>query len=127
MDPMSPAYASPLNVGDTVLVTGTICIKNSSGGTEMIRDANIVCVVTKGFWDYEAGWRFHGKVPAEADVAVLQASGLTEYGPDWYRANRPDDAAGLAKSEKALAAFDPSKVYFSEHEITLNPEAGLRR
>lgn len=115
-----PAHPSPLKVGDCVLVTGLLYLTNSRGGTEMLRDANIPCTVTKAFWDYETGWIYHGTPTETSDVERLRALGTSEFGPDWQRKNHPNDAAGLAHAVKALAEFDPTKVVFWEHDIKKN-------
>lgn len=122
-----PAYKCPVSVGDRVQVSGKVCLTSSAGGTKVIDNANIECAVTKAFWDWETGWRFWGSPADATDLAMLRECGTSEIGPDWYRANRPDDAAGLARAEAAVAAFDPSKVYFSEHDIAARPGIRLGR
>lgn len=113
----TPAYSSPLKVGDRAMVTGLLCLTNSLGGTAMVENANMPCTVTKAFWDYETGWRFHGTPTEASDVERLRAVGTTEIGPDWYRKNMPNDSTGLALAVKSLEEFDPTKVFFSEHDI----------
>jgi hypothetical protein len=112
-----PKHGCPVEVGARVRVVGTLCLTNTVGGTEAIRGAGMECVVTKAFWDHETGWRFWGSPLEAADLETLRERGTSAFTPDWYRANRPTDAAGLAIAEAAVAAFDPSKVYFSEHDI----------
>lgn len=118
---MDEAYECPIAVGDEVLVTGTLAVTNSSGGTTIVEHAGTTCRVTKTMWDYECGWRFHG-VPVDVEaVREIRRQAVTGYDPDWYRVNRPGDAQSLAHAEAAQAAFDPSKVFFSEHDVTPVP------
>lgn len=83
----------------------------------MVRNANIMCLVTKAFWDYETGWRYHGTPVEASDVEKLRVIGTTKYTPDWYRENRPGDDDGLRNAETGLRNYNPAKVFFSEHDV----------
>lgn len=126
MNPEEPSHPAPFDVGDTVAVHGLLAFSNSSGGTgtmQLTKAAPMLCRVTKSLWDYETGWRYHAEPVADEDIERVRRAGTTQFNPDWYRANRPDDAAALARSIEAEAAFNPSKVFVSEHDATLTEKA----
>lgn len=120
-----PEYPSPAEVGDTVTVTGTLTTVNSSGGTESLKHDGVECVVTKAFWDYEAGWRFHGRVVDEAKLEDFRAQATSEYTPDYWKEKYPDQPHHYERSKAALESFDPGYVYFSEHSLA--PSLAPRR
>ena len=55
----SPEYANPYPVGSVVKVK-SYCFNNKAGGTEMVNESAL-CKITKAWWDYECGWRYHAK------------------------------------------------------------------
>lgn len=117
MEPYTPSRSAPFDVGDAVFVHGLLAFRSTAGGTETLqlsRNRPIRCRVTKSWWDYETGWRYHGEPLDEEGVERIRRKGTVDIGPDWYRENRPDDKEGLAQAEAALAAFDPRRVFFSE-------------
>lgn len=119
MNPEQPSHPAPFDVGDLVAAHGLLAFRNSAGGTgtlQLGRDDAMLCRVTKAFWDYECGWRYHATLVAERDVARIRLAGTSAYGPDWYRANRPGDQVALAEARQALATFDPRHVFFSERD-----------
>jgi hypothetical protein len=116
-DHEEPEYPSPVAVGDTVTI-GRVSATNDVGGTLLLDDMkDVEAVVTKAFWDYECGWRYHGKLVNEADVEAVRASGTTEWTPEHYKEKFPGIPDLVESVTKAKAEFDPSKVYFSEHEL----------
>lgn len=116
-DGLPPSHRSPVSVGDEVNIVGMLCASNSSGGTEILKHDGIQCRVTKVMWDYETGWRYHGTPVDPAGLELVRTQTQSQYDPDWYRQNRPDDAEGLARAVAALEKYDPSKVYFSEFDL----------
>lgn len=116
-EPTEPDYPAPFAVGDEVDVSGTLATTNSAGGTEIIRHSGVRCRITKAWWDYETGWRYRGTPLDPKDVSEIRQQATSEYGPAWYRKNRPEDLEGLRRSIEAERAFDPSNVGFSEHDI----------
>ncbi|NTF23490.1 hypothetical protein G6L37_34535 [Agrobacterium rubi] len=85
-----PEYPAPCAVGDVVNVTGTFCNSNSVGGTEILEHAGTDCVVTKSFWDYKAGWRFHGRVVEEDAIEDFRRQATAEFGAEQYREKYPN-------------------------------------
>ena len=122
----TPAYESPVEVSDEVLVTGTVCATNDVGGTCILKHDGLSCRVTKKFWDYETGWRYHGVALDESAVAEIRRQATTEFTPAHYREKYPDASELIESAERAFAAFDPSKVYFSEHDFAPAPSRTLR-
>lgn len=112
-----PDYPAPCNDGDTVLVTGTLCNSNSNGGTTILQHGGTECVVTKSFWDYETGWRFHGRVADEEAADDFRRQSTSEYTPEYYREKYPDQPEHYERVKAANEAFDPGYVYFSEHDL----------
>lgn len=121
----TPEYESPADVGDSVLVTGTLCTNNSVGGTEILEHEETTCVVTKKFWDYETGWRYHGRVVDDASIESFRAQSTSEFTPDDYREKYPDQLHLYESAKAALEKFDPSYVYFSEHDLAARPKHSL--
>ncbi|AOG03395.1 hypothetical protein [Bosea sp. RAC05] len=124
MNPDVPSYPSPLEVGDEALVTGTLCVTNSSGGTTIIRHAGMTCRVTKSFWDYECGWRFHGTPVNQGDVGELRRQGTTGIDPEVYRERYPNNPDLHTSAVEAARTFDPGRVFFSEHDVAPSPKPG---
>ena len=116
-----PEYDSPWAVGDPVNVVGTLAVTNTSGGTAVIRQAGVECEITKSFWDYEVGWSYWGRVPEGAALEAIREQATTQHGPDFYRANYPANPEMAERAEKSIAAFDPSIVFFTEHDIAPRP------
>lgn len=127
MDHETPSYESPANVGDrvTLAASGTVCTSYDSGGTCILNlgGNDLEVTVTKAFWDYETGWRFHGRAEGPF-VEEFRRQATSGYTAEHYRkeyANAPELAAD---TERAFREFDPAKVYFSEFD--LNPQPSLR-
>lgn len=96
-DPHTPAYESPLGVGSTASVTGLIAANNAAGGTVIVTDgipSGVALRVTKAFWDYETGWRYHGVAADQAAESLLSQKGAVP-----------------------RAGETEAKAYFSEHDI----------
>jgi len=117
-----PDYPAPCRVGETVLVTGTLCSTNSVGGTEMLQHGGTECVVRKAFWDYETGWRFHGRVVDEAATEEFRRQATCEFTPDHYREKYPTQPQLYERVKAAHDAFDPGYVFFSEHDLAPSPK-----
>lgn len=122
-DDMPPEYPSPVEVGETVFVSGTLCNTNTSGGTTILEHSGATCVVTKSFWDYETGWRFHGRVVDEANVQSFREQSTTRFTPEYYKEKYPTSPSLYEDAKKASEAFDPGYVYFSEHDLAPKPAA----
>ncbi|MBY3433616.1 hypothetical protein HFN89_05585 [Rhizobium laguerreae] len=116
-DDQPPEYPSPAEVGESVLVTGTLCTSNTSGGTEILKHNGTPCVVTKAFWDYETGWRYHGRVEDAAALEVFRAQATTAFTPEHYLKEYPNNPDLYERAKKAAKDFDPGHVYFSEHDL----------
>lgn len=120
----TPSYPSPCNIGDEVTVSGTLCVTNSVGGTTILEhDGTVTVKVTKAFWDYETGWRFHGKVAPGPVVDEFRRQATSRYTAEDYRRMYPGNPELATTAEKAAHDFDPSKLYFSEHDIVRAPSA----
>lgn len=119
-----PDYPSPVEVGDTVTVHGTLCTNNSVGGTEILEHDGIECRVTKAFWDYETGWRFHGRVVDPAAVEDFRVQATSEFTPEFYREKYPNQPEHYERVKVAFENFDPGHVYFSEHDLAPRPKPG---
>lgn len=116
-DNQPPEYPSPAELGESVLVTGTLCTNNTSGGTEILKHNGTQCVVTKAFWDYETGWRYHGRVEDAAALKTFREQATTGFTPDHYREKYPNNPDLYERAKKASEDFDPGYVYFSEHDL----------
>ncbi|MCS4089264.1 hypothetical protein [Rhizobium sp. BK176] len=110
-------YPSPAALGESVLVTGTLCTNNTSGGTAILEHAGTQCVVTKAFWDYETGWRYHGRVDDAAALDAFREQATTRFTPESYREKYPNNPDLYERAKKAADEFDPGYVYFSEHDL----------
>lgn len=116
-------YSSPLAVGDEIEVHGRLSIVNDVGGTSEIEHAGTKVRVVSRRWDDETGWRFTGQLVDDEAIAAARSAGTSEYDADHYRRNYPDQPHLAESSEKAAASFDPSRVFFSEHDIEPKPRA----
>jgi len=125
-DTDEPDYESPHQVGDEVLVTGILTVKNSVGGTESIDHDGVVCKIEKAFWDYETGWRYNGRILSEADIGRARKQSLSSYDAEHYRREYPDQPHLAESAERAAAEYDPSKAYFCEHDISPVPQPQVR-
>lgn len=121
-----PTHPAPAEVNDEVLVTGTLCAHNDVGGTEILKHAGVMVRVTRSFWDYETGWRFVGKIDDESIVALVRQQATTGIDVEDYRTKYPTAVELIASAEKARAEFDPSVVYFSEGDFTIDVGPALR-
>lgn len=125
----TPRYASPAEVGDKIVLaaSGTVCTDYDAGGTCILdlQGSEVEVTVTKAFWDYETGWRFHGRVegPIVEDFRRQATSG---YNPEHYRKEYPNAPHLAADTERANRAFDPSTVKFSEFDIKPQMSMQLR-
>lgn len=129
MDHESPNYDSPAEVGEKVILSasGTVCTHYDSGGTCILRleGSDLEVTVTKAFWDYETGWRFHGRAEGPI-IEEFRRQATSGYTPEHYRkqyANAPELAAD---TERAFSEFDPAKVYFSEFDLKSQPSLRMR-
>jgi hypothetical protein len=116
-DDQPPEYPSPAEVGKAVMVAGTLCTNNSSGGTEILKHNGTQCIVTKAFWDYETGWRYHGHVEDTAAIEAFREQATTGLTPESYREKYPNNPDLYERAKKAAKEFDPGYVYFSEHDL----------
>lgn len=116
-DDDTPEYPNPAEVGASVLVTGTLCTNNSVGGTEVLKHSGTQCTVTKAFWDYETGWRYHGRVEDAASIEEFRKQSTSEFTPEYYREKHPENPSLYERVLKASERFDPGYVYFSEHDF----------
>ncbi|MCZ7861043.1 hypothetical protein O9X98_06455 [Agrobacterium salinitolerans] len=121
IDDETPEYPSPAEVGEAVVVTGTLCNTNSAGGTTILKHDGVRCVVTKAFWDYETGWHYHGRVEGEADVEAFRAQSTSVFTPGHFKEKFPNNPNLYEEAVKACETFDPGYVYFSEHDFARKP------
>ena len=110
-------YPCEFDIGDQVFVTGDLSTHNTVGGTEVLKHGGVECVITKSFWDYEAGWRFFGRVVDEGDVDDFRGQATSRFTADDYKEKYPKNPNLYITAVAALKTFDPSLVYFSEHDI----------
>ena len=89
-------------VGDVVIVKW-VAFSNDMGGTEMIeKGIRFKVEVTKSWYDYETGQRYHGRLLEAKDVARVRREGTTGHADQ-----RPADRG----------PWDPSVVYFGSHDV----------
>ncbi len=83
----SPYVANP-QTGDMVLVSG-YAYTNESGGTALHKGTAKV-KLTKGWWDYETGWRYHGRCADRpgTTVYVSQFDVLNKVPTHWMTTHR---------------------------------------
>lgn len=112
-----PTHDQPVQVGEVVDVVGLICNRNDVGGTTILENPGVECRVEKAFWDYETGWRFHGRVIDDKVVENFRKQAMTGYTPEHYKTQYPANVALYEDALKAQREFDPSYVYFSEHDL----------
>ncbi|MGY3582323.1 hypothetical protein ACVIGB_000753 [Bradyrhizobium sp. USDA 4341] len=129
MNHENPSYESPASDGDRVILSssGTVCTSYDSGGTCILDldGEDFEVTVTKAFWDYETGWRFHGRAEGPI-VEEFRRQATSGYTPAHYRkeyANAPELAAD---AERAFREFDPAKLYFSEFDLKPGPSLWMR-
>ena len=120
------AYEPPADVGDAVFVTGMATVVNSTGGTTTLRHDGLACEVTRAWWDYETGWRFAGRISDADAVASAREQSTSAHDADHYRRTFPNNPGLAQRAEKAAAEYDPSVVYFSEHDLAPAPAPGRR-
>ncbi len=82
-----PTHDQPVQVGEVVDVVGLICNRNDVGGTTILENPGVECRVEKAFWDYETGWRFHGRVIDEKVVENFRKQATTGFTPSTIRRN----------------------------------------
>ena len=114
-----PSHECPIEVGDTVMVRGTISATNDCGGTKILKlpRTPIACVVTKRYWDHETGWRFHGRVVDLEIVENFRVQTTKGFTADHYREKYPNNPEIAENAAKAARDYDPGKVYFSERDL----------
>jgi hypothetical protein len=122
----SPDYASPCEIGDVVMVTGTLCTSYTNGGTAILKHSGTECEVTKSFWDYETGWGFHGRVVDPATVEDFRAQSASSLTAEQFLEKHPNDRKHFEDILKANEKYDPGYVYFSEHDLAPRPKPGMR-
>ena len=125
MDPDTPSYQNPVEVGQEIVVTGTLAVTNSAGGTTIVKHDGILCRVTKAFWDYECGWRYHGTPVDESDLTEIRRQGTADIDLESLRLKYPEATELHDRAAAAQRNFDPAKIYFSEHDVALAPGARL--
>jgi hypothetical protein len=114
-------YTCPCKEGEEIQVSGTLCVTNDVGGTTILDlPEELTVTVTKAFWDYETGWRFHGRASGPV-LEVIRQQATTGYTADHYREKYPGNPQLAIDAEKAAREFDPSKIYFSEFDIVRAP------
>lgn len=107
----------PVAVGDEIEVHGKLTLINDVGGTSDLPLPGARVRVASIRWDYETGWRFTGQLLDDEAIAAARLAGITGYDAEHYRRTFPDQPHLAESTEKAAAAFDPSKVFFSEFDI----------
>lgn len=126
MNPENPAYPCPIAVDEEMVLTGMIVATNEVGGSVVLDDETVRVKCSKVFWDHECGWRFHGELLDETDIARVRAltasPGLTE---EHYREKYPNAPQLWESVAKARAAYNPAKVFFDEDSLPRAPS--LRR
>jgi len=121
----APEYPSPYAVGETVSVAGTLVTNSSVGGTVLLEHDGVECTITKAFWDYEVGWRYHGTVIDRELVEAFRVQATSEFTPEDYREKYPNNPDLYESAVAAAAKFDPSYVYFCEHDVSPAPVPGI--
>lgn len=113
-----PEYPSLASVGQRVrLKPGTLYFNNDVGGTSDLAHDGCFVEVTKSFWDYETGWRYHGRILDPALIERVRQAGTTGYTPEHYAEHYPNNPKLAEDARRARDVFDPTRVYFSEHEV----------
>lgn len=118
--------AAPAIEGDRVAVF-KLSIDNDVGGSEWQEFPDgVEVLIEKSFYDRETGWRFHGRIQSDEVVTQLRKLGTTGHTIEHYREkfpNSPDFADTIAGFRRN---FDPSKAYFSEHDLSPAPSPSAR-
>lgn len=124
----TPSHPCPLKVGDVVEIPGMICGNYDVGGTVIFEHEEAwQAEVTKAWWDYETGWRFHGRLTDPALVEAVRSQAVTGRTADEYREKYPSAPDLILSTEKALIEFDPTKVYFDEFSLLEPRHAAILR
>lgn len=88
-------------------------------------DLPIEVEVISGYYDYETGYRYKGKISNERLLEEFRKIGTTGYTPEHYK--KYENKKLYEDTKKAAEEYDPSIVYFSEFDVIkkLNKEASL--
>ena len=78
-------------------------------------DSPIEVEVISGFYDYETGFRYKGKVINDDLIEEFKKIGTTGYTPDDYKKYK--NKSLYEDEKKAVENYDPSIVYFSEFDV----------
>ena len=78
-------------------------------------DSPIEVEVISGFYDYETGFRYKGKVINDDLIDEFKKLGTTGYTPDDYK--KYEIKSLYEDAKKAAENYDPSIVYFSEFDV----------
>lgn len=113
-----PSRPNPYPVGTVVrLKSGAIYFSNDVGGTSFIDQPGVRAEVIHAFWDYETGWRYHGRLLEKSVIERVREEGTSGHTPETYARNCPNRADLFESAKKAMAEFDPSRIFFSEDEV----------
>lgn len=78
-------------------------------------DLPIEVEVISGFYDYETGFRYKGKIINEELINEFKKIGTTGFTPDDYK--KYENKSLYEDAKKASENYDPSIVYFSEFDV----------
>ena len=72
-----PEYPPRWEIGQVLALTGTVYFPNVVGGTARMEVSGLgfSAKIFRRFWDYETGWKFHGRVDA-ATAELMIDDGL---------------------------------------------------
>ena len=122
-----PEYVSIVTAGDVVTVDKPVYMRTSAGGGKLQKlPQGAEITIERVFYDYEAGYRCVGRLVDPAVAAKVKLKLTSEFGPDWYRANKPGDERALLRATEALLNWKPDVCFFPEAEIAtvFKPDAG---
>lgn len=112
---MNSIYA----LGKIVEVT-SVTFNNNVGGTVLVDLKEPTKVkITKEWYDYECGWRFHGEVQDKDVIAYLYEKGLVAKSEEYIESYKQykNNPNLYLDSKKAYDNYNPKVVYFSEYDI----------
>lgn len=105
-------------VGDLCIAVAdrfSVSITNDVGGTTTLPRGRYRVQIVKEWGDYETGQVIHGKLLDEKDIAKAKKAGTTPWTPEHYRREYPANPSLAKEVAKAKKSFNPTIVYFSEH------------